>query len=87
MLKRLAQGIRFALLLALLYLATLWFDLLNPPNTTAATVPVGSDVVMQSAPRFRVAAAGSFVQKPGCPDAEAEQRAGSSPIFVDFGTL
>jgi hypothetical protein len=67
MLKSLAQGIRFALLLALLYLATLWFDLLNPPNTTAAT--------------------GSFVQKPGCPDAEAEQRAGSSPIFVDFGTL
>ena len=43
----------------------LWFDLLNAPDGTR---PMGSEVVGQTAvPRFRVAAAGSFEQKPGCP--------------------
>ena len=29
---------------------------------------MGSDVALSKAPRFRVSASGSFVQKPGCPD-------------------
>ena len=44
----------------------LWFDLLNAPG---GEMPMGSEVVGQSAaPRFRVAAAGAFEQKPGCPE-------------------
>jgi hypothetical protein len=46
----------------------LWFDLLNPPGSRGARLPMGSDVGMQTAPIFQVRAAGSFEQKPGCPD-------------------
>jgi hypothetical protein len=42
----------------------LWFDLVNGPFGTA---PMGAEVTMNAAPRFRVRAAGDFVQKPGCP--------------------
>ncbi len=43
----------------------LWFDLLNGPN---GTLPMGGQAELASPPRFRVRAAGSFVQKPGCPE-------------------
>ncbi len=42
----------------------LWFDLLQPDGTT---LPMGSGLKTGAAPRFRVRAAGSYVQKPGCP--------------------
>lgn len=50
----------------------LWFDLLNPPIPYALgpdhSAPMGSELAMIDTPRFRVRAAGSFVQRPGCPD-------------------
>ncbi|MEE8581935.1 MAG: DUF3604 domain-containing protein, partial [Myxococcota bacterium] len=39
----------------------LWFDLLN------RDLPMGSSTALAETPRFRVRAAGSLVQKPGCP--------------------
>jgi hypothetical protein len=42
----------------------LWFDLLNG---SAGELPMGSDAAMRDTPRFRVRAAGSFKQLPGCP--------------------
>jgi hypothetical protein len=43
----------------------LWFELANAPDGAA---PMGSEVAhMVQEPRFRVAAAGAFEQRPGCP--------------------
>ena len=44
----------------------LWFDLLDP-NATGGAWPMGSEVERSGIPTFRVRAAGSFEQKPGCP--------------------
>lgn len=46
----------------------LWFDLLNAPGTRGGRVPMGGSATLTQAPIFQVRAAGSFVQKPGCPD-------------------
>ena len=57
----------------------LWFDLVNPPayvradsGAPATVAPMGSEVSLDVPPRFRVRAAGSFEQLPGCPDWSAE---------------
>lgn len=41
----------------------LWFDLVDEEGD----IPMGATVERSAAPRFRVRAAGSFEQKPGCP--------------------
>ncbi len=46
----------------------LWFDLLNGGETGNEVLPMGAETEMKRSPRFRVRAAGSFKQKPGCPD-------------------
>jgi len=43
----------------------LWFDLVNAPGGAA---PMGAQRTISEVPLFRVRAAGSFEQKPGCPD-------------------
>ena len=43
----------------------LWFDMLRDD---AAAMPMGSEVRAGHPPKFRVRAAGSFKQRPGCPD-------------------
>ncbi len=49
----------------------LWFDLLDPDSPTGRW-PMGSERSVAGTPTFRVSAAGSFEQKPGCPDATRE---------------
>jgi hypothetical protein len=46
----------------------LWFDLLDP-NAPGGAWPMGSEVEIAGTPTFRVRAAGSFEQQPGCPEA------------------
>jgi hypothetical protein len=45
----------------------LWFDLLDP-SAPGGAWPMGSEVERAESPTFRVRAAGSYEQKPGCPD-------------------
>jgi hypothetical protein len=45
----------------------LWFDLLNPPGSTGARLPMGGTARMATEPVFQVRAVGSFEQLPGCP--------------------
>jgi hypothetical protein len=45
----------------------LWFDLVNPPGGESS-LPMGSETRMADNPVFRVRAAGSYRQLPGCPD-------------------
>jgi hypothetical protein len=46
----------------------LYFELLDPMGGDERVARMGSEIELQSNPRFRVRAAGSFEQKPGCPD-------------------
>ncbi|HSJ98814.1 MAG TPA: DUF3604 domain-containing protein [Myxococcota bacterium] len=55
----------------------LWFDLLNAPGGVAA---MGSEAKLAETPIFRVRAAGSLKQLPGCPDVS---RGGLSPERVE----
>ncbi len=45
----------------------LWFDLLNAAGTTGGRVAMGGRSALAEPPIFQVRAAGSLVQKPGCP--------------------
>jgi hypothetical protein len=55
----------------------LWFDLLDPDGTLR---PMGSQLERAAAPHFRVRAAGSFEQAPGCP---AHAHTGLAPERLD----
>ncbi len=46
----------------------LWFDLLNPPGSRGATLPMGGSTRMAETPIFQVRAVGSLEQSPGCPE-------------------
>jgi len=47
----------------------LWFDLLETDAAGEIRLhPMGSEVILSDTPRFRVQAAGSYEQAPGCPE-------------------
>jgi hypothetical protein len=46
----------------------LWFDLLNPPGSSGATLPMGGSTRIAESPIFQVRAVGSLEQRPGCPE-------------------
>lgn len=46
----------------------LWFDLLNAPTSSGGMLRMGSEAKLVKSPMFRVRAAGSFEQNPGCPN-------------------
>lgn len=46
----------------------LWFDLVNPPDGSLSSLPMGSETAMDTTPRFRVRAVGAWHQQPGCPE-------------------
>jgi hypothetical protein len=50
----------------------LWFDLLDPNAPESDGWPMGSEVRRSREPSFRVRAAGSFEQRPGCPASTRE---------------
>lgn len=54
----------------------LWFDLINAGE---ARVPMGSQLDFEGTPKFRIRAAGSFAQLPGCPR-EVTEALGSERI-------
>ncbi len=56
----------------------LWFDLLNAPG---GELTMGGETAMDEAPRFRVRAAGDFVQQPGCP---TDSQRALSPERLDY---
>ncbi len=62
----------------------LWFDLLNPPGSSARTSPMGSAITLDEAPIFQARAIGSFEQKPGCP-AESASALGAENLAAMCG--
>jgi hypothetical protein len=54
----------------------LWFDLLNAPGGPR---PMGTELALAEAPRFRVRAVGALAQEPGCP-AEAVHALGTERL-------
>jgi len=51
----------------------LWFELINPPGSSGAALPMGGETAMSDAPVFQVRAVGSLEQKPGCPPRAAQE--------------
>ena len=59
----------------------LWFELINFGEQK---VHMGQKVIMNQAPKFKVRAAGSFKQKPGCPSVSVDSL---SPERLDLSLI